>query len=257
MGGRKIYLFATRDSFVSPPPPPAPARPRTGYRGTAALPRRFASATVAGDTGRTPRGAAADRDKVSADGRSPRLRALGAGGAGGETARGPAAPLATGLQTKSGPAGSGRRRALRARERDAAGAHVARPRGRGPPPCGRGRAGRRAPGEEVALPQEPAAAGGHTPVRRETRCRALVSGRPRGTEPAGGARAGARAQPTSLSAGRPQCPRTERQRHGPERRHPVTLGSAPCRLCPALGRRRRAGRPPLPAQSPRPGPRFV
>lgn len=82
MGGRKIYLFATRGSFVSLPlVPPSSPRRCTGYRGAPRCRGGLRAQRLRGTLAAHP---AEPGDRVPAGGRSPRLCAPRASGAGGE-----------------------------------------------------------------------------------------------------------------------------------------------------------------------------
>lgn len=98
----------------------------------------------------------------------------------------PAAPLPGGLQTKSGPSGSGHRPAPRARARGAAEAQVAQPGGRRTPPPrvdAGGREGASRGEKRLSLRSRPRRAAKRQ-CRRKAPCRALVVQGAGGTEPA-------------------------------------------------------------------------
>ncbi|CAN8210900.1 unnamed protein product [Coccothraustes coccothraustes] len=149
MGGRKIYLFATRGSFVSLPlVPPSSPRRCPGLPGR--YPLRLRAQRLRGILAAHP---AEPRDEIPAGSRPPRLRAPRASGAGGEprdtrryALRRPANEI--GPRRLRPPMGSAGRGA------EPRGAQAARSGDRRPPRL-LGREAR--PGGEAALPQEPSA----------------------------------------------------------------------------------------------------
>lgn len=225
MGGRKIYLFATRGSFVSLPLV-SPSSPRRcpGLPGRYPLPRRAKSATVVGDARCASRGAGGQNSRGQQPSTAPRLTSQ-RGGRG--TARDPplrAPPARKRNRAPQAPAAHGLRGQGRGASRGASCA-VQRP----PVPPLLGQEART--GGEAAPPQEPSAVADKSWYRRKAACSALSLRLARGTEPAGrrGPAAG-----TANFVGRRVTAASPAGGTGAAARGDPQLRPGPARLCPAL-----------------------
>lgn len=233
MGGRKIYLFATRGSFVSLPlvPPPHPVA-APGYRGAARCRGGLRAQRLRGTLAAHP---AEPGDRVpraaALHGSAPQEPAGRQGNGAGRAGTRPAGP-----QTKSGPAGSGCPWAGRARARSLAGRKLRGPKTAAPPLSAGGKRAQRE--RQLSLPQEPSAAPDESWYRRKAACSALSVGLARGTEPAG--RHGPAAQTANFVGRRAAAASPAGGTGAAARSDPrVRPGPAPvCRapLCPALPR---------------------